>query len=643
MSLPPGFLDDLRERLTLSDIVGRKVIWDARKSNAARGDYWAPCPFHQEKTPSFHVDDRKGFYYCFGCQAKGDMVTFVKETENVSFIEAVEVLAREAGVEMPARTHDPRAGERRDRQALLFDVMEQAVRAFRLALNQAAAASVRDYLRGRGLSPETAARFELGYAPPDRHHLAAMFGEKGLVDEAVDVGLLIRPDDGGKPYDRFRGRLMFPIRDTRGRCIAFGGRAMSEQARAKYLNSPETGLFHKGRTLYNHGPAREAAGKSGVLIVAEGYMDVIALAQAGFDHAVAPLGTAITEEQLGLMWRIADEPVVALDGDAAGLRAAERLVDLALPLLAPGKSLRFCLLPEGRDPDDLIRAGGPAAMRDLLDQAVPLIELLWRRETGREVLDTPERRAALDQRLRAALGRIGDAGVRNHYAAEIKTRRAVLFQPAGPTRAAGRDGRPGRRAPAFRATQPTRETLASDLARRSAADQARLREAAILLIALRNPAAVALVEMPLENMVVTDPQHEQVRDALLDLAGTEDPAGSIQARTGLDAEGLLSAVPQARAHPMALPGRDPDVVALVLQEAIGRHQALIAHAVELTEARRDLAEAEDESWSIRVAQANRERQAADARALAEAADLAETQAESGIQRLLDAEAWRRSR
>ena len=641
MSQLGPFLDDLRQRLTLSDIVGRKVIWDARKSNAARGDFWAPCPFHQEKTPSFHVDDRKGFYYCFGCHAKGDMVSFVKDTENLSFIEAVELLAREAGVEMPAQNRDPRAAERRDRMAVLADVMEQAVRAFRLAINQAAAAPVRDYVKGRGLSADTVQRFEIGYAPPDRHHLTALFREKGLLDHAIAAGLVIRPDDGSSPYDRFRGRLMFPIRDPRGRCIAFGGRAMADGAKAKYLNSPETELFHKGRTLYNHGPAREAAGRTHALIVAEGYMDVIALVQAGFDHSVAPLGTAITEDQLGLLWRIADEPVVALDGDEAGMRAAERLVDLALPMLVPGKSLRFCLLPEGRDPDDLIKAEGSAGMRTAVENAVPLIELLWRRETGRETLDTPERRAALDQRLRAALGRIGDESVRNHYSAEIKARRLDLFRPP---KAGGADAQrrspPGR----FESRQPVRETLASDLARRSGRDaQVRLREAAILLIALKNPRAVPLVEAELEDMPFSDPQLERIRDALIDHASAEDPVEAIEARTGIDAYALLSTVPQARAHPMARPGRDPQTVAVVLEEAISRNRALIAHAVELTEARRDLADADDESWSVRVAQANRERMAADARALARDADVSETQSESAIQRLLDAEAWRRSR
>ncbi|MEM8843223.1 MAG: DNA primase, partial [Pseudomonadota bacterium] len=446
MALPPGFLDDLRSRLTLSDIAGRKVIWDKRKSQPGKGDFWAPCPFHQEKTASFHVDDRKGFYYCFGCHAKGDMITFVRESENLSFIEAVEVLAREAGVEMPEQTRDPQAAEKRDRQSQLFEVMEQAVQLYGLAFRAGQGQIARDYVAGRLLTPETLKRFEIGFAPNSRTHQTQHFRDQGLLDQAITAGIVIRPEDGGAPYDRFRGRLMFPIRDPRGRCIAFGGRALSAEMNAKYLNSPDTELFHKGKVLFNHGPALDAARKAGTLIVAEGYMDVIALSQAGFAHAAAPLGTAITEEQLNLMWRMAPEPVIALDGDAAGLRAANRVIDLALPLLQPGRSLRFCLMPEGKDPDDLIKAGGPEAMQAALDAALPLVEMLWRREAEAEPVDTPERRAAMDARLREALGMIRDKGVRDHYGADLRDRRAQMFRPAraapdGPRPHAGPPGR----------------------------------------------------------------------------------------------------------------------------------------------------------------------------------------------------------
>ena len=340
MSLPPGFLDELRSRVSISRVAERKVVWDKRKSNQAKGDMWAPCPLHQEKTASFHVDDRKGFYYCFGCHAKGDAIGFVQETENVGFIEAVEILAREAGMQIPAR--DPQAARQADRASRLAQATEAALGHFRLQLKTGAASEARAYLGRRGLDAATLDRFEIGFAPAARQATLQALTAKGIPEEdVIEAGIATRPDDGGAPYDAFRNRIVFPIRDTRGRCIGFGGRAMDPNARAKYLNTRETPLFDKGRALYNHAPARDAAGKGQPLIVAEGYMDVIALVRAGFEAAVAPLGTAITEEQLRLLWRVADEPIVALDGDAAGLRAAMRLVDLALPMLEAGKSLRF--------------------------------------------------------------------------------------------------------------------------------------------------------------------------------------------------------------------------------------------------------------------------------------------------------------
>ncbi|MGR3468172.1 MAG: DNA primase, partial [Shimia sp.] len=379
MALPPGFLDELRTRTSIADVVGRKVIWDQRKSQPGKGDLWAPCPFHQEKTASFHVDDRKGYYYCFGCHAKGDAISFVRETENVEFMEAIKILAAEAGLQMPER--DPEAQKKADRRDVLLDVMDQAARFYQLQLRSGAGRAAKAYLEKRGLAEDAQARWGLGFAPDGWQGLADHLKGKGIPEkDLIDCGLLKTSDRRQGGYDTFRNRIMFPIRDTRGRVIAFGGRAMDPNDNAKYLNSPETLLFDKGRTLFNHGPAREAAGKGKPLIVAEGYMDVIALAEAGFTATVAPLGTAVTEHQLALLWRMTAEPVIALDGDTAGLRAANRVIDLALPGLAAGKSLRFALLPEGQDPDDLLKAKGAAGMEAVLEGAKPLVQMLWDRE-----------------------------------------------------------------------------------------------------------------------------------------------------------------------------------------------------------------------------------------------------------------------
>ncbi|MEM6743719.1 MAG: DNA primase [Pseudomonadota bacterium] len=551
MSLPNGFLDEIRARVALSDVVGRKVTWDRQKSNPARRDWWAPCPFHQEKTASFHVDDAKGFYYCFGCHAKGDAITFLREQENMGFMEAVETLAAEAGLPMPER--DPREAARSAERQGLAEVMEACVRFYRLQLKAAAGREAAAYCARRGLDEAALARFEIGAAPDARRALAEAMQAKGVLEaDLIRAGMLIKPDDGGPAFDRFRGRVMFPIRDARGRCIAFGGRALSAEARAKYLNSPETELFDKGRSLYHQGPARAAAGKSGRLIVAEGYMDVIALARAGFEDAVAPLGTAITENQLRLMWRMADEPILALDGDAAGLRAAYRAAELALPMLEPGKSLRFCLMPGGKDPDDLIREDGAEAMAAALDAALPLVEVIWRKTLDGRDLSSPERKAGLKRDLRAALKRIEDGSVREFYDGALFERfRAHLSRQSGQVqdarRGAGwRQGRGGRRpgpgaprglAYGF-AEAPSPELRASLLVTQSAAAEMRIREAAILWGALHHPEVAARQEDRLSRVRFRTPDLAQLLTRLLDALphclDAPDARSALQARLEAD-------------------------------------------------------------------------------------------------------------
>lgn len=426
MSLPHGFLDELRSRISLSDVVGRKVQWDLRKSNQAKGDMWAPCPFHQEKTASFHVDENKGFYYCFGCQAKGDAISFVRETENVNFIEAVEILAAEVGLPMPE--FDPKSKEKSDRNKILIEIMEQSVNFFRLTLNSKQGKHALEYLHKRGLNSAVIEHFEIGFAPPDQTILTQKLIDKGYeIDAIIETGMSARSDDGNRYYDRFRGRVMFPIRDGRGRCIAFGGRSLDPAARAKYLNSPETPLFDKGRTLYNLAGARSAVGRAEPLIVTEGYMDVIALHSGNFSGAIAPLGTAITEQQLQSMWRVSPEPIIALDGDKAGLRAAYRLIDLSLPLLKTGQALRFSLMPEGKDPDDLIRNEGSSFFKNLIEEAIPMVDLIWKRETDGKSFDSPERRALLDKSLNDVIALIKENNLRNHYKDALFQARRQFF------------------------------------------------------------------------------------------------------------------------------------------------------------------------------------------------------------------------
>ena len=445
MRYPSSLLDEIRTRLPLSQVVGRRVSWDKRKSQPARGDYWACCPFHGERTPSFHADDRRGRYHCFGCGASGDAFTFVTETEGLTFPEAVERLASEAGVPLPAP--DPQAEAREKRQTTLTEVMEAACQFFEAELASSRGAQVRSYLDGRGIGSAVRQRFRIGYAGPSRNALKEHLAAKNISPELmVEAGLLVTGDDIPVSFDRFRDRVIFPIGDFRGRIVGFGGRAMSPDANAKYLNSPETPLFQKGSLLYHGREAREASRTAGTVIAVEGYVDVIAMAVAGFPHTVAPLGTALTERQLQLLWRMAPEPILCFDGDSAGLRAARRAMDLAMPLLGPDRTLRFTLLPEGVDPDDLIRTAGPEAMRAQIEAAIPLVEMLWDREIEGGKFDTPERRAGLEKRLSEAVATIGDDSVRRHYQSEIAARIRHYFADDASSRPA-RGSQPQQRRP----------------------------------------------------------------------------------------------------------------------------------------------------------------------------------------------------
>lgn len=626
MSLPPGFLDEIRNRVPISRVIGRKVVWDLRKSNQARGDWWAPCPFHQEKSASFHCDDQKGYYYCFGCQAKGDAIGFLRDADGMEFMDAVKLLAAEAGLQMPEP--DPRAREKTDRRTRLLDVTEAACRWFRLQLQTSAASEARDYLVGRGLDPAALEQFEIGFAPDSRTALTSALREKGLDDTfIVESGMAARPDNGGALYDRFRGRIIFPIRDGQGRCIGFGGRAMDPNARAKYLNSPETPLFDKGRNLYNLGPARAAVAKGQRLIVAEGYMDVIALSRAGFEGAVAPLGTAITEDQLRLMWRVSPEPVIALDGDAAGQRAAQRLIDLALPMTGPGQALRFVVLPAGQDPDDLVKAAGPGAMAALLDAARPLVDLLWSREVEGQVFDSPERKAALDKRLADAVAKIPDDLTRSHYTEELRRKRWELFGGGRRNDRSGTGQKPGRRDRGA----PPRPLPAATAQPQPAAT---LLEGASLLICALRPDLIAQVETRLERLSPADPDRAALLFDLL--SHTETPGG----RRGLE---TLRRDAHLGLTPGFIGSQDAETALAILDNLLDRLEAQRAAGTELARAEAEIQGEADEGLTWRMQQIARARHRAERPELEGGADLNEDRdaLSAQLSQFVDAQVWRK--
>lgn len=521
MRFSTSFLDEIRDRVPISQIVGTRVTWDRKKTNASRGDFWACCPFHGEKTPSFHCEDRKGRYHCFGCGVSGDHFRFLTELDGMSFPEAVERVAEMAGVPMPAR--DPEAERREKERATLTDVMEMAAAFFQDRLQGPEGAQARAYLRGRGITSATQRAFRLGFAPDNRNALKEHLAGRGVAKEQIEAcGLVVSGPDIAVSYDRFRDRIMFPIEDTRGRVIAFGGRALSSDALAKYINSNDTELFHKGDVLYNLARARKAAAKGGTVIAVEGYMDVIALAQAGFENAVAPLGTALTQNQLERLWRVAGEPVLCFDGDQAGLRAAWRAADMALPMVEPGRTLRFALLPEGQDPDDIVKTSGPDTFAAILAEARPLADLLWMRETSGGVFDTPERRAALEARLRDLTGRIRDESVRRHYAQEMRERVQAFFGSARPHRP-GRGGAPERQgAGGRRGGSPGRLAVSESLARsalvRSAGAALPLREAAIVVVLVNHPLLVEEFFDAVERLDLSSPELRRLHAAIIDAA-----------------------------------------------------------------------------------------------------------------------------
>ncbi len=559
MSLTPAFLDELRARTLLSALVGKTV-----KLTKAGREFKGCCPFHNEKTPSFYVNDDKHFYHCFGCSAHGDAIRWMTEQRGLPFIDAVKELAQAAGMDMPAQ--DRQSVERAERAKGMHEAMADAAHFFTDQLNGISGAEARAVLERRGVRADTAQAFGLGYSPDTRGRLREAlktYGDPLL----IEAGLLIKVEDKD-PYDRFRGRLMIPIRDPRGRVIAFGGRVIGE-GEPKYLNSPDTPLFDKGRTLYNLDKAAPASRKTGRVIVVEGYMDVIALAQAGFAEAIAPLGTALTEHQIERLWRLTEVPILCFDGDSAGQKAAIRAALRALPGLEPGRSLSFVTLPEGQDPDDLVRARGPAAFEVLLEKPEPLVDRLWQHEYAAEPLDTPEQRAGLKRRLGDHANAIADGNVRHEYLAEFRRRVDALFAPAP------RDFQPRQftpRRPGQKWTPPLPPVTTQAKAVRAAGID-RLLAKAVLAGLIRHPAEIARHMEVLGSLKLADGALGRLFEAVVDLALEERALDSGRLITILATSGLgqiTTDLLRADATPYSFTqdGADPERASADLDEAI---------------------------------------------------------------------------
>ena len=547
MPFSPNLLEEILRRTDIVQLVGRRVKL-SRKGQA----FWGCCPFHKEKSPSFKVENGRRTYKCFGCGKGGDAFRWLMETEGLSFPESVERLAGEAGVELPKWTREDDARE--EKKKSLYDIIEATCVFFEEQLLAKTGAEARDYLRARGLNGEIAKAFRLGYAPSGHTTLIEHLKTKNItLDDMVAAGVVRAAGEERSPRDFFFDRLMFPISDARGRIIAFGGRGLAPDAKPKYINTGDTTLFSKGQLLYNFARARPAAIKRQEIIVAEGYMDVIALVRAGFEASVAPLGTALTEDQLHLIWRTAPEPILAFDGDEAGLRAAHRAAHLALPHLRPGYSLRFAFLPAGEDPDSLIRSGGVAAMKKSLDAALPLSQMLWRAETEGKDFSTPERRAGLERALGEIVAAISDAKIADYYRRDFEQkvfdafkRRPAPSQPRFEPR--GRQlPRPG----IYGGGEKVSSAVKASLLARSGRHGARhFKEIEIAALILAEPEIVERHGELLADLPLIDPELDSLRRQLLNLAAS----GGRLEKQGLENHlvhlGMADLVARLRARPM---------------------------------------------------------------------------------------------
>ena len=596
MRFPPSFLDEIKARLPVSEVVRASV-----KLKKSGREWVGLSPFGTEKTPSFFVNDQKMAWFDFSSGKNGNVFDFVMETEGLTFPETVERLASEAGLTLPARS--PEREREEMRRATLGEVVEWAAAFFEAELRSGRGTAARAYLDQRGISAASRAEFRIGYAPADRHALRDALAAKGASVEAMcETGLLIHGEGIAVPYDRFRDRIMFPISDRNGRTIAFGGRALAKDAQAKYLNSPETPLFHKGAGLFSHHRARKAAHDKGRVIVVEGYIDVVAMHAAGFPETVATLGTALTEDQAGLLWQMAPQPILCFDGDKAGRKAAYRAAEMALPLVTAERTFGFALLPGGQDPDELIRTSGAGAMSEALQAAMPLVDLIWTRETEGRPLATPEQRAALRNDLRALAGAIRDRGLGQYYWAAFDERLRALFMGSREVRS------PARPQGQFRRGLPLERTglLSQPVHASPSLASSPLfkfvgvapREAMILNILLAWPTLAAEKAEPIAALELSAPDLSTLRDRLLDLVH-DDPRSREELRESLAAEGFAPTLARlARSEEASSwylrPEAPPTDVAELLKQALTLH--FVAHVLtrELAASQAELAAEQSE-------------------------------------------------
>ena len=614
MNFSKTFLDDLRASTSLSELIGQKVSWDQKKTRPGQGDFWASCPFHEEKTASFHVDSKKGFYYCFGCHAKGDCFTFLKDFENLSFLDTVNFLAHRSGISLPTSSNKVKQDNKKELK--LLEIHKVASSFYESQLKTTSATACCQYLQSRGLTAAAIEHFEIGFSPNLPSELYKHLKGKNFDSVAiVDSGLCVQTETKKEPFDRFRNRVMFPIKDTRGQTIAFGGRSLDTNARAKYLNSPETPLFSKGKIVYNYSKASKHGKSKLPLLVVEGYMDTVALFQAGYLNVVAPLGTAITEQQLQLIWGLHKEPLVLFDGDKAGQNAVQKLLSLALPFLEAEKSLRFGKLPAGQDPDDFLKSEGIEGLKSILETALPAINILWANLTDGSVFDSPERKAALDIKLRQQISKIKNSHLRRHFEeASAEIRKQFFAKPKSKT-----INSMGYKEWGFRKLHSRQEVKPLDSTKNSFLGQAsnkvdtelRLKEGAIVLGAINHPSIAYQLETELSRLSFKFDDLKKIRDSILAELPLKDGTDTkvfhekIKKRLKFDAVEKLQKIPHLRIHPFLDIKASEFNAQRAIKDAITRHKALLNFKSEISLAEDQFFDATSESLTNRIQKANK--------------------------------------
>ena len=614
MNFSKPFLDDLRANTSLSELIGEKVSWDQKKTRSGQGDYWAPCPFHEEKTASFHVDSKKGFYYCFGCHAKGDCFTFLKDFENMSFLDVVIFLAHRSGTPLP--TSNIKIERHNKKELELLDIHQVASNFYATQLKTTSATACREYLQSRGLTSAAIEHFEIGFSPNKASALHDHLKNKNFnLTTMVDSGLCIKPETKKNPFDRFRNRVMFPIKDTRGRVIGFGGRSLDTNARAKYLNSPETPIFSKGKIVYNYNNASKNGKTKTPLIVVEGYMDAVALFQAGFGNVVAPLGTAITEQQLKLIWRLHQEPLILFDGDKAGKNAVQKLLSLALPSLEADKSLRFGMLPVGQDPDEFLKSEGKEGIVTILETAQPAINILWANLTDGLIFDSPERKTALDIKLRQQISKIKNLHLRHHFAEALTEIRKQFFTnpKAYIQNELHYKMRSVKRPHSKQELKPLDSTKNSFLGQSSSKvdTELRLKEGAIVLGAINHPSVAHQLETELSQVRFKFEDLRKIRDAILAELPLDNGVSNeifhqnIKKRLQFNAIEKLKKIPHLSVHPFFHVKASDFEASRAIKDAITRYNSLLNFKSEIKLAEDQFSNSTSESVTSRIEKANK--------------------------------------